>query len=96
MAGNIVLDELQQDIGHVLAPDCRGRLEGVVQINFDIDVQAFNLLFGYGSHLPVRASRPPKVRIYAYKYGWLCFSGALLRTVLLAGGHQCQEGKIDP
>jgi hypothetical protein len=42
---DILLDELEQDVGHVLAAGSGGRLEGVVEADFNVQIHAFDLRF---------------------------------------------------
>ena len=45
MLADVLFDELQQNVGHVLAAGGDGRLEGVVQVDVDVQVHAFHLVF---------------------------------------------------
>lgn len=67
---DVVPDELDQHVGHLLALSCRGGFEGVVQSNFNVQIHALDLAlaalfallarFGLGrcghsyAHLPER------------------------------------------
>ena len=49
--GNILMDKLQEYIGHVVALGGRCRLEAVVQADFYIDIHSFHPLFCHFRHL---------------------------------------------
>jgi hypothetical protein len=54
---DVVLDELQQHVGHTFALCGRGGFEGIVQFNFNIQIHSFDLrFFSFAdyAHLPSR------------------------------------------
>jgi len=63
---HVVLDELQQDWSHLLALHGGSSFKSVVQLDVDVDVQAFGLLVLFGRQA-LRSSTPQPPEYY-----WLC------------------------
>ena len=68
MLRDVLLDVLDQHVGHVLALGGGGGLEGVVQIDFDVQIHALHLGFVRFQWTHLLSRRDSEVRISGYEY----------------------------
>ncbi len=91
--GDVALDELHQDIGHVLPLGGGGRLEGVVQLDGYVQVHSFHLLFFAFADLTHLL--PPEMRLSGYEYEGQSLEKAPAPATLLFPGLLAEQDQRD-